>query len=280
MLEIKELSKSFGKKKVLHNISCSLDTGIYGLLGPNGAGKTTLLRCVLGLYPFEKGEIWLDGRKITDIQRQVNIGYLPQKSGVFPGLTVEEYLRYFSNLKKLDKTKTDAFVNEALEMVHLTEQRKMKGHKLSGGMVRRLGIAQAVLGMPELVIFDEPTTGLDPEERMRFKNIVRQMGKETTVIMSTHIVEDVEAVCSRILIMKDGTFSMQGTQEEVIRCAEGLVYELPREELLNGDYIEKEKEQDGREILRVITARNIDINRAVKPTIEDGYLCRLKNIVK
>lgn len=280
MLEIKELSKSFGKKKVLHNISCSLDTGIYGLLGPNGAGKTTLLRCVLGLYPFEKGEIWLDGRKITDIQRQVNIGYLPQKSGVFPGLTVEEYLRYFSNLKKLDKTKTDAFVNEALEMVHLTEQRKMKGHKLSGGMVRRLGIAQAVLGMPELVIFDEPTTGLDPEERMRFKNIVRQMGKETTVIMSTHIVEDVEAVCSRILIMKDGTFSMQGTQEEVIRCAEGLVYELPREELLNGDYIEKEKEQDGREILRVITGRNIDINRAVKPTIEDGYLCRLKNIVK
>lgn len=193
---------------------------------------------------------------------------------------MEEYLRYFSNLKKLDKTKTDAFVNEALEMVHLTEQRKMKGHKLSGGMVRRLGIAQAVLGMPELVIFDEPTTGLDPEERMRFKNIVRQMGKETTVIMSTHIVEDVEAVCSRILIMKDGTFSMQGTQEEVIRCAEGLVYELPREELLNGDYIEKEKEQDGREILRVITARNIDINRAVKPTIEDGYLCRLKNIVK
>ncbi len=280
MLEIKELSKSFGKKKVLHNISCSLDTGIYGLLGPNGAGKTTLLRCVLGLYPFEKGEIRLDGRKITDIQRQVNIGYLPQKSGVFPGLTVEEYLRYFSNLKKLDKTKTDAFIDEALEMVHLTEQRKMKGRKLSGGMVRRLGIAQAVLGMPELVIFDEPTTGLDPEERMRFKNIVRQMGKGTTVIMSTHIVEDVEAVCSRILIMKDGTFSMQGTQEEVIRCAEGLVYELPREELLNGDYIEKEKEQDGREILRVITGRNIDINRAVKPTIEDGYLCRLKNIVK
>lgn len=280
MLEIKELSKSFGKKKVLHNISCSLDTGIYGLLGPNGAGKTTLLRCVIGLYPFEKGEIRLDGRKITDIQRQVNIGYLPQKSGVFPGLTVEEYLRYFSNLKKLDKTKTDAFIDEALEMVHLTEQRKMKGRKLSGGMVRRLGIAQAVLGMPELVIFDEPTTGLDPEERMRFKNIVRQMGKGTTVIMSTHIVEDVEAVCSRILIMKDGTFSMQGTQEEVIRCAEGLVYELPREELLNGDYIEKEKEQDGREILRVITGRNIDINRAVKPTIEDGYLCRLKNIVK
>lgn len=280
MLEIKELSKSFGKKKVLHNISCSLDTGIYGLLGPNGAGKTTLLRCVLGLYPFEKGEIRLDGRKITDIQRQINIGYLPQKSGVFPGLTVEEYLRYFSNLKKLDKTKTDAFIDEALEMVHLTEQRKMKGRKLSGGMVRRLGIAQAVLGMPELVIFDEPTTGLDPEERMRFKNIVRQMGKGTTVIMSTHIVEDVEAVCSRILIMKDGTFSMQGTQEEVIRCAEGLVYELPREELLNGDYIEKEKEQDGREILRVITGRNIDINRAVKPTIEDGYLCRLKNIVK
>lgn len=280
MLYIKELSKSFGNKKVLQDISCSLDTGIYGLLGPNGAGKTTLLRCVLGLYPFEKGEIQLDGRKITDVQSQINLGYLPQKSGVFPGLTVEEHLRYFANLKKLEKAKTAAFIDEALEMVHLTEQRKMKGRKLSGGMVRRLGIAQAVLGKPELVIFDEPTTGLDPEERMRFKNIVRQLGKETTVIMSTHIVEDVEALCSQIFIMKDGTFSMQGTQEEVIRCAEGLVYELPREELSDGDYIEREKEVDGREVLRVITARKIEAGRAVKPTIEDGYLCRLKNISK
>jgi ABC-2 type transport system ATP-binding protein len=279
MLEIKELSKGFGKKEILHDISCSLECGVYGLLGPNGAGKTTLLRCILGLYPYKKGEIVLNGIATSGNRGKLNIGYLPQKSGVLPGLTVEEHLRYFANLKGMEKSKINDCVEEALEMVNLTEQRKVKGRKLSGGMVRRLGIAQALLEKPELVIFDEPTTGLDPEERVRFKRIVRQLGKETIVIMSTHIVEDVEAVCNQIIVMNEGKFLATGTQEEVSHCAAGKVYEITRDDLQAEDYVEKEKEIDGVEILRVLSTRKIDDSRKQTPNVEDGYLCFLKGIL-
>ena len=277
MLEIEGLSKSFGKKEILHNISCQLENGIYGLLGPNGAGKTTFLRCVLGLYP-SKGTISLNEKDISKKRETVHIGYLPQSIGVFPGLTVEEHLRYFACLKKVDKDRVDVCIDKALEMVHLEEYKKTKGRKLSGGMIRRLGIAQALLDKPELIIFDEPTTGLDPEERIRFKNIVRQLGKQMIVIMSTHIVEDVEAVCNQIIVMKAGEFSMQGTQEEICRYAEGKVYEIPREELTNADYVEREKEVDGKEVLRVLSNRVISAEKSVQPDVEDGYLCILKEL--
>ncbi len=278
MLEIEGLSKSFGKKEILHNISCHLENGIYGLLGPNGAGKTTFLRCVLGLYPYNKGTIFLNRKDVTKKKKALHIGYLPQNSGVFPGLTVEEHLKYFASLKEIDKERIDACIDEVLDRVHLTEYKKMKGRKLSGGMVRRLGIAQALLDKPELIIFDEPTTGLDPEERIRFKGIVRQLGKDTIVIMSTHIVEDVEAVCNQIIIMKDGEFTIQGTQEEISRYAAGKVYEISREEKTDEDYVEKEKEVNGKEVLRVLSNRSIDINKSVKPDVEDGYLCVLKGL--
>lgn len=278
MLEIEDLSKSFGKKEILHNISCNLGNGVYGLLGPNGAGKTTFLRCVLGLYPYNKGTVFLNGKDTSKKKKACHIGYLPQNSGVFPGLTVEEHLRYFASLKEIDKEKADTCIDEVLEMVHLTEYRKTKGRKLSGGMVRRLGIAQALLDKPELIVFDEPTTGLDPEERIRFKNIVRQLGKELIVIMSTHIVEDVEAVCNQIIIMKDGEFSVQGTQEEISRYATDKVYEIFREELTDEDYVEKEKEVDGKEVLRILSKRAINVDKSTKPDVEDGYLCILKGI--
>ncbi|MDE6433308.1 MAG: ATP-binding cassette domain-containing protein [Lachnospiraceae bacterium] len=278
MLDIKGLSKSFGRKEILHNISCHLDSGVYGLLGPNGAGKTTLLRCVLGLYPYNSGSVLLNEKDTLKEKRESRIGYLPQKSGVFPGLTVEEHLKYFACQKEINKKEADACIDEVLEMVHLKEYRKIKGRKLSGGMVRRLGIAQALLGKPELIIFDEPTTGLDPEERSRFKNIVRQLGKEMTVIMSTHIVEDVEAVCNQIIIIKDGEISAQGSQEEISRYAAGKVYEIPREELTDEDYVEKEKEVDGKEVLRVLSGRAIDADKRTKPNVEDGYLCILKGL--
>lgn len=278
MLEIMELSKSFGKKEILHNISCNWRNGVYGLLGPNGAGKTTLLRCILGLYPCNNGFVRLNERDTFHDRKHMNIGYLPQKSSVFPGLTVEEHLRYFANIKKMDKNQIQICVDEVLEKVHLTEQKCVKGCKLSGGMVRRLGIAQALLNEPELVIFDEPTTGLDPEERIRFKNIIRNLGKDSVVIMSTHIVEDVEAVCSRIIVMKEGRFSAQGTQEEICQFAKGKVYEIKREELSECDYVEREKETEGKEVLRILTSRPLNVCNEKEPTVEDGYLCILKDI--
>lgn len=278
MLEIQDLTKKFGKKEVLHHISYDFENGIYGLLGPNGAGKTTFLRCVLGLYSYKRGKVLLNGEDTSRQQKKLKFGYLPQESGVFPGLTVEEQLRYFSVLKNIEKEKIQGCIDEVIEKVHLTEQRNMLGSKLSGGMIRRLGIAQALLNHPDLIIFDEPTTGLDPEERMRFKNIIKSIKEESVVIMSTHIVEDVEAVCSRIIVMKNGQFVASGTQENISRMAEGKVYELLRDEVEEEDYIEKEKEIDGKEILRVLSSRRIEDTRQVQPNVEDGYLCVLKDI--
>lgn len=274
MVEIKNLSKNFGKKEAVRNLSCSFDIGVYGLLGQNGAGKTTLIRCMLELYPH-KGEILLGN--VEDKQNAYKIGYLPQKNSVFSGLTVEEHLHYFANLKCMEKDKISGEIDRVLELVNLSEYRKQKGRKLSGGMIRRLGIAQALLNKPELVIFDEPTTGLDPEERMRFKNIIRRIGKESVVIMSTHIVEDVEAVCDQILIMKDGEILATGTQEDISHLAEGKVYEIPRESQEDSCYVEKEFLIDGVEMVRILTNQTMNTG-AVKPTIEDGYMCVLKGI--
>lgn len=274
MVEIINLSKNFGKKVAVRNLSYSFDTGVYGLLGQNGAGKTTLIRCMLELYPH-KGEILFENT--DDKQKKYVVGYLPQKNSVFSGLTVEEHLQYFANLKCMKKDEISEEIDRVLELVNLSEYRKQKGRKLSGGMIRRLGIAQALLNKPELVIFDEPTVGLDPEERMRFKNILRKIGKESVVIMSTHIVEDVEAVCDHILIMKDGEILATGTQEDISHLAEGKVYQIPRESQKNSWYVEKELSTGGVEMVRILTNQEMEVE-AETPTIEDGYMCILKGI--
>ena len=274
MVELKQLSKSFGRKQAVCDVTYSFQNGVYGLLGPNGAGKTTMIRCMLGLYSH-KGNVIIGDSNSSNAKHR--IGYLPQKNNAFPGLTVEEHLQYFANLKKIEKQEISAEVERVLNLVNLTDQKTVKGRKLSGGMIRRLGIAQALLGKPELVIFDEPTTGLDPEERIRYKNIIRHVGQESTVLMSTHIVEDVEAVCNRILIMKEGSIVASGTQEEISQYAEGRVYELPREQQLDSWYVEKELMRDEKEYIRILTNEDVEAE-AMKPTIEDGYLCVLKGI--
>lgn len=273
MMTIENLSKRFGKKQALQEFSYSFTTGVYGLLGPNGAGKTTLLRCILKLYGVKKGTIQME-----ETGEQDAIGYLPQRSGVFPGLTVEEQLMYFADVKNIPKKDWEEEVTRVLELVNLSEVRKVRGRKLSGGMIRRVGIAQALLGHPALVIFDEPTTGLDPEERMRFKHVVRELRKESIVLLSTHIVEDVEAVCDEILILNQGRLSAYGTPEEISRIAAGKVYELTEEQKQPEDYIEKETEAEGRTLYRVLTGREAAGVPEARPNIEDGYLCVLRGI--
>lgn len=277
MLKIERLSKSFGKKEILKGISYEFNNGVYGLLGPNGAGKTTLLRCILNLYHTEKGMVILDEAG-GDTSLQGRMGYLPQKSGVFPGLTVEEQLMYFANVKNIPKEQWEEEITRVLELVHLSEVRKVKGRKLSGGMARRVGIAQALLNHPVLVIFDEPTTGLDPEERIRFKHIVRELHKESIVILSTHIVEDIEAVCDEIIILNQGNILASGSQEIISKLAENKVYELTESQRIPGDYVEKELEVDGEMVYRVLTGRELPIEQRVRPNIEDGYICALKGI--
>lgn len=275
MLKINHLSKKFGKKQVLNDISYEFRDGIYGLLGPNGAGKTTLIRCILDLYHCPKDIIQLEQLKNCEHEY---FGYLPQRFGIFPNLTVEEQLQYFANLKGLDKTMWAGEISRVLELVHLSDERKNKGRKLSGGMVRRIGIAQALLAHPKVLLLDEPTTGLDPEERIRFKNILFNIKNDTTVILSTHIVEDVEAVCDKILIMNKGNIIVEGTQNDIRRYADGKVYEVPRNKVEKNDYIEKEIQVDEDVYVRILTNRVMKDIEPIMPTVEDGYLCILKEI--
>ncbi len=196
MIEFDHVVKKFGKRKALDGVSLRLEKGCYGLLGPNGAGKTTLLRCMLGLYPVSGGAVRMgDGAAV---------GYLPQKFGVFRELSVRDALYYFACIKKIPKGERDPEISRALSQVNLEDRGRDRVSRLSGGMQRRVGIAQALLGDPDVLIFDEPTAGLDPEERARFKNLVRRAGAGRTVLISTHIVEDVESLCDRVIIMNQG----------------------------------------------------------------------------
>lgn len=244
-------------------------------MGPNGAGKTTLMRCITGLYSFQ-GSIKVNGQDINKIKKKA-IGYLPQKFGLFPELTVNEMMTYFCNLKKLPRSIWKETIDSSLRMVNLSEQKKSKISTLSGGMIRRLGIAQAFLGDPFVVLLDEPTAGLDPEERMRFKNIVTNISNDKIVLVSTHIVEDVEACCNKIMILNKGEKAFMGTNEQLIQYADGRIVEMTDIEENQKDilFVEKSYIRDGAKMYRVIMKEPAD--RYIQSTVEDGYLCLLKN---
>ena len=215
---VKNVEKKFGKNKVLNNLTIRFEKGIYGILGPNGAGKTTLLRCIVGIYDIQKGAIgFVDNQGEFCSPGVGAIGYLPQKFGIFKNMSVRDFMLYFAEMKEIDKNIRDKEIESCLKLVNLEERMKTKVKKLSGGMVRRLGIAQALLGQPEILIFDEPTTGLDPEERMRFKKIISQLGKDRIIIISTHIIEDMEALCDKVIIMKKGEKIMEDTISNIVK---------------------------------------------------------------
>lgn len=210
MIEVDNVTKKFRSKTVLDGVTLSCHRGIYGILGPNGAGKTTLMRCMMGLYPINGGKI--------DVPPPSEIGYLPQKFGLFREMTVYDMLYYLAALKKIPKESRDGAISDALSHVNMEGYEKTRIAVLSGGMQRRIGIAQAILGNPHVIFFDEPTVGLDPEERKRFKSVVRELGKTSTVLFSTHIVEDLEAVCDHIIIMGRGHVLYSGSREGI--CGE------------------------------------------------------------
>lgn len=280
MLEIKRLNKKFKKKIALDGLDISLDCGVYGLLGPNGAGKTTLIRCMTNLYKF-KGEILYDDIIIQNNRHYMqNIGYLSQKFGAYRELTVEENLRYFCVLKDLKKANWDKEINRVMQAVNLCNERHKKAKNLSGGMVRRLGVAQVLLGDPEVMIFDEPTAGLDPEERLRFKMIISSLPNDKLVLISTHIVEDVDALCNQIIIMNQGKVDFKGDAKSLKAIAEGKTFECRETELsqITGEYyLEKQFEQDNERRYRFVSASSQDC-LSVQPRIEDGYICILEKI--
>ncbi len=280
MIKIEQVCKKFGRKEVLKNIDCELDKGIYGLLGPNGSGKTTLMRCLTNLYPLTSGKI-----TINDISSKrgskIRIGYLPQFFGLYKELTVWDSMRYFCNLKRVPKGEVQNTIESCLSAVNMSDRAKTTGRKLSGGMIRRVGIAQALIHHPELVLFDEPTAGLDPEERMHFKNVVSNLGGEETVIISTHIVEDIEACCDSVIVMKEGQICCVKTCDELTEMAKGKVYACKKgmEKDIEGTYfIEKQYEEKGEIYYRVLAQKKCSVLEPLPPNLEDGYMCVIKGI--
>lgn len=276
MLKIENLGMNFKMKQVLHDINLELENGVYGLLGENGAGKTTLMRCIANLYSKYKGDISLIDNHGNEIKNyQDLIGYLPQNFDGLGELVVEEFVEYFANMKGIKKKTIDAEVEKVLEYVNLVDKRKCKVASLSGGMRRRLGIAQTLLGTPRIIMYDEPTTGLDPVERIRFQNIIAEnKKKENVTIISTHIVSDIEYLSDKIIVMKEGYALGVFTPVELAKMAENKVYELTETEYeanKNDVMLVKISQNVNKRMVRVMTEKHIN-GKMVDATVEDGYL--------
>ena len=214
-LVIDRLTKQYENKIAVDRISMKLYPGVHGLLGANGAGKTTLMRMLCGILKPTGGTVTLDGVDVMSEEYRKTLGYLPQEFGYYPNFTGMDFLIYMSVLKGIPKKTAKKRAQELIELVGLKGMEKKKIKMYSGGMKQRLGIAQALLNRPKLLILDEPTAGLDPGERVRFRDLIAELGNKNIVLLSTHIVSDVEQIADRILLMKEGRLIFQGNREEV-----------------------------------------------------------------
>lgn len=227
MLQIREVTKKYQNFTALKDITLELDHGIYGLLAPNGAGKTTLMKMIATLlFPTEGSILW-NGTPIQklDAAYREKLGFLPQEFGYYRDYSPERYLKYIGILKGLNREKLITEVPRLLELVGLSDAAKKKMKKFSGGMIQRVGIAQALLGDPEILILDEPTAGLDPKERVRFRKILTSLSRDKIVIISTHIVSDVEFIANRIIMLKDKQVYANATTSRLCKTLDGKLFE-------------------------------------------------------
>jgi ABC-2 type transport system ATP-binding protein len=279
-LVIDRVSKRYGSgPPALREFSLELGTGVLGLLGPNGAGKTTLMSILATITRATEGRVSWNGTDLAanpDALRSV-LGYLPQDFGVYPNLNAVEFLEYLAAVKGLDATAATRRIDELLNLVNLSDVRKRPLGGYSGGMKQRIGIAQALLNDPQLLIVDEPTAGLDPEERVRFRNLLSELSGERIVILSTHIVSDVEATATDIALISQGTLVAHASPEALLQQVDGRTWEwvLPSVELQTARqrYLisNTARRSDGVHA-RVLAETPPDGARAVPPTLEDAYL--------
>lgn len=279
-LSIDRLTKHYGRKIAVDCVSASFKPGLYGLLGANGAGKTTLMRMLCAVLESTSGEVLLDKREVTAMGADYRniLGYLPQEFGCYPGYTAMEFLLYIAALKGIPRRIARERVRELLEVVGLESVAGKRLKTFSGGMKQRVGIAQALLNQPEILILDEPTAGLDPKERVRFRNLLADYAGDKIVLLSTHIVSDIEAIADRVLVMKKGKFVLQGTIPELTKQAGGKVWELavrPAEaRKWQSEAVVANLRHEGDDVVLRILADTRPDTRAVpcEPTLEDLYL--------
>lgn len=278
---IEQLTKYYGKKCALNHISLTVGQGMFGLLGRNGAGKTTLMKIIASLLPVSKGNVTVCGFPISEPKKiREIIGYLPQEFSMYPSMTVAEAMDYFGILSKMSRSERKKASEQLLEQVNLINERGKKIKALSGGMKRRLGIAQALLNNPKVLIVDEPTAGLDPEERIRFRNLLSEEARSRIVILSTHIVSDIEAACENIAVLNEGNLLYHGTVEKLVGSAEGHVFtmEADRRELplLRQQYLITAMHDQGKKIfVRFVSQNKPNEGVPAAAGIEDAYMLYL-----
>ncbi len=262
-LKIQNLSKTYPNgTKALNGVNLNISTGMFGLLGPNGAGKSSLMRTMVTLQEADSGTAVLGDIDMLNDKDELrkHIGYLPQEFGLYPKVNAEMLLNHFAALKGIhDKQERRRTVDELLEKVNLSEHRRKNLGGYSGGMKQRFGIAQALIGNPRLVIVDEPTAGLDPQERNRFHNILSQLGRETIVILSTHIVEDVKELCTQMAILNKGRILIQGNPKDLVKNMQGQVWEKvvspdELEAIRQSHQVISDRFYDGQTLVRIAAA--------------------------
>lgn len=279
-LELKQVSKTFKNKTAVQDVSICLNHGVYGLLGENGAGKTTLMRMLCGILKPTQGVIHCDGMPILQMGGEYRrlLGYLPQDFGYYGDFSALRFLNYVAALKALPEEYAKNRIDELLEMVDLSKEKKNKLKTFSGGMLRRVGIAQALLNDPEILVLDEPTSGLDPGERVRFRNIISSLGKNRLVILSTHIVSDIEYIADKIMIMKNGQIMLAGDEAQILKEVEGCVWKcvVPEKQVDSMDrkyVISNLRNQANQVELRIVsTQKPSEDAEPVEVTLEDAYL--------
>lgn len=276
-LLLNQVSKAYGSKTILHQISAQFTPGLYGLLGANGTGKTTLLNLISHFTRPDQGQILLDDQVQSDDFYQY-IGFLPQHFNYYGNFTGLDFLIYMGNLKGMSKKQAKKEANHLLQLVGLYNVRRKLIATYSGGMKQRLGIAQAMLNDPKVLILDEPTVGLDPKERVKFRNIISDLSTNKIIILSTHIVSDVEAIAKEIIILKNGQFIQQGASETLLASISGKVWEVPvalgvsLPQSVNYALVNEKVLANGR-VYRVVSDHQPNQQaRSVQPTLEDLYI--------
>lgn len=282
---IDNLSKRYGKKEAIKNLSLKIPSGMYGLLGRNGAGKTSLTQILAALSVPTNGDIWLNGVSIKETAKiREMVGYLPQDFSMYRSMTVLGAMDYLGLLSDIPKEIRKERIDELLEKVNLKDNAKTKIKALSGGMKRRLGIAQALLHNPQILIVDEPTAGLDPEERIRFRNLLSDFADDRIVLLSTHIASDIESICDGVAVLNDGRLLFHGSTEELIRRADGKIYLITASKELDRHIKEKyvclnmSNTRTGIQYRILSDTPPEEKGKIQSPTLEDGYMYLLHQI--